>query len=378
MATPSDSGRDAEETGQSARRVGKGLLGDARSAVGDSAGAAVGAGAGLAKGASGAAQGIAGRTAGAAGAAGSVAAGSVGKGGWRSFVPPNGRGKFPWKWRWLPLPLLLCACMLTGWWAWGQAEDQLGERALVHLACEGVDTSELDIDWSYRSATVEGTLPSGITAETVEGIIDNGSNDAACLADAGLDANDDPGVYGVTMLAAAGAAAAIPAPAPAPTQVPEPTATAVPEPTATAEPEPTATPEPEPTATAVPVPVAALAATAAFDGATVTLSGVVGSEEQRDELVAAAAASVGADNVIDELTIDPGEPGEDSDVRVSELAQIIAAYGGADLIDGTATVTDDATTYVLNARDDAARDALALPGDGTVNVPQAAAPAFTG
>ena len=263
-------------------------------------------------------------------------------------------------------------------------EDQLGERALVHLACEGVDIPEDQLDWSYRSVTVSGDvngeLPAGVTADQVERIIDDGSDNTECLADSGIDASDDPGVYNVNVAAAAGAALAAIPDTPDPTPVPtvEPTAVPTAEPTATPEPEPTATPEPEPTATPEPVPDAELDATASFDGQIITLAGLVGSEAQRDQLVAAAVAAVGADNVIDELTVDPGDPTNGSAARVDDLSSLIANYGSANVVSGSASISEDATTYEFTAPSDEARDALTLPGEGTVSVPEAATPAFTG
>jgi len=301
---------------------------------------------------------------------------------WRAYVPPNRHNKFPWRWRWIGVPLLLAAFVLGGWWAWGRAENQLGERALAHLACEGIDTSELDLDWSYRSVKVDGQLPTGVTASQVEQVIDQGSTNTSCLADAGIDADDDPGVYDVEMLAAAAAA---PIAEPQPTAVPEPTVeaepTAAPEPTATAEPEPSPTPEPEPTAAAEPSPepvIAALNATAEFDGDTITLSGLVGSDEQREALVAAATAAVGADNVTDNLRVDDGEPSDTSAVRIDELGQTIAAFGSPNVLSGTASISDADLTYEVEAPTDNAKSSLDLPGSGTVTVPEAAEPAFTG
>ena len=331
-------------------------------------------------------KGAAGAATGAVGAASLAGRGGGGRrGGWRPFVPPNSRGKFPWKWRWLGVPLILAACMLTGWWGWDRMEDGLHERAVAHLACEGVDTDSLrDIDdtanlgsgewamdWTYRKVSVEGELPQGVTPDRVEQIIDQGSDDASCLDNAGIDADDDTGVYDVTVAVVA----AVPDPDPTATPQPEPTATPEPEPTATPEPEPTATPEPEPTAAPV---IAALAATAAFDGQSITLTGEVASEEQRAALVAAAVASVGEDNVINELTIADGDPSDTSDTRVEELSAAIALFGGPNVIEGAASITDDLHTYRLVAPSTDAEAAIDLAGTGTIEVDEPATPAFTG
>jgi len=351
----------------------------AAGSLGGSIAGGAGAAAGLAKGTPGKLSGamaaasgkgadaLGGAASGVTGAAGSVgrnisaagASASGGKGGWRSFMPPNKNGKFPWKWRWLGLPLILGACTLLAIPMWNRMEKGMNERALVHLACEDVDTSNLDMDWSYRSVTVEGEIPSGFTKADIDGILENGSTNDDCLRENGVNPNDDPGVYGVTVPAAlAAAAAVVPAPDPDPTAtaVPEPTATPEPEPTATPEPEPTATPEPEPTATPEPAPLAALAAAAAFDGEKITLTGEVASEDQRQAIVNAAVSAVGEANVMDMTTIVEGEL---SDARIAEFAMAIGTFGGSDVIGGTASVDADAATSDLE-------------------IAEAPAPAFTG
>ena len=355
-------------------------LGGAANAVGDAADGAAGSVSGK--------LGSAGATA--SGAAGSVASGvsrsaAGGRGGWRAFIPPNSKGKFPWKWRWLGLPLLLAACFIGGVMAWGGTEDKLGARALANLECEGVDTSNLDLDWSYRSVTVDGEIPAGFTADQVENIIENGSSDASCLtsdrfADLDIDPDKKPWVHKAAAVAAVAAAVA-PDPAPTVAPEPEPTATPEPEPTATPEPEPTATPEPEPTATPEPpepAPIAALAAAAAFNGDSITLSGDVCSDAARQTLVDAAVAAVGEANVIDELAVSNGEPSETCDTRVGELAQALAAFGGPNVLEGMASASDDAFTYDLLAPSDPAAAALDLAGSGTIRVDEAPAPSFTG
>jgi len=48
------------------------------------------------------------------------------------------------------------------------------------------------------------------------------------------------------------------------------------------------------------------------------------------------------------------------------------------VIQGEASVNDDALTYDLTAPSDEAKSALDLAGTGTVDVPDAPAPSFTG
>ena len=303
--------------------------------------------------------------------------------GWTRYLPPNGRGKFPWKLRWLGLVPLGLLALLGGGWAWDHMEDGLDDRARAHLACEGIDADELDMDWSYRDVTVEGELPPGITVERVKQVIDGGSDDTECLERAGIDPDDDPGVYDVNVAGLAGAAAvAVPDPEPTATPVPEPTATPVPEPTATPVPEPTATPVPEPTATPVPEPTAvpiavALDTSGGYDGRVITLSGVVASEAQRQSLVDAAIAAVGADNVVDELEIDESRAADGNDELVAELASVVGLFGD-ELIEGTARLGDGALTWDLLAASPDVASALDLPGSGTLEAAEPRVPTFTG
>lgn len=303
--------------------------------------------------------------------------------GWTQYLPPNRRGKFPWKLRWLGLVPLGLLGLLGGGWAWDHMEDGLDERARAHLACEGIDADRLDMDWSYRDVTVEGELPTGITVDRLKQVIDGGSDDAACLARAGIDADDDPGVYDVNVAGLTAAAPlVVPDPEPTATPVPEPTATPVPEPTATPAPEPTATATPEPTATATPEPTAvpiavALDTSGGYDGRTITLSGVVASEEQRERLVDAAVSAVGIDNVIDELEIDDTRAADGNDELVGDLALVVGLFGN-ELLEGSAQLTDGALTWDLLAANPDIAAALNLPGSGTLDAAEARVPQFTG
>lgn len=390
-------GRDAAK-GQ----VGKAgdLTRKATSQVGDAASGAKGAATSAATGATAAvAGGVGGIRKGASAAAGSVGSGKAALGnaslgnaglgnaglaksgarlsGWKRFVPPNRRGKFPWHPGWLGMLPLIALCCIGGWWAWDHMEDQLHERALVHLGCEDVDLTDVDMDWSYRDVTVEGQLPAGVTPELVKQIINDGSDNDACLEDAGIDPDTDPGVYDINVAGLAAAAViAVPDPAPEPTAtpVPEPTATPVPEPTATPEPEPTATPEPEPTA----VPeLIALDAAADYDGRIITLAGVVASDAQRQALVAAATDQVGADNVVDNLVIDESRAADCNEDAVGNLASVIGQFGD-NLVEGNAALGDCELTYRVLAKDQATADGLALAGSGEVDVVEQRVPQFTG
>ncbi|MEM7095507.1 MAG: hypothetical protein AAF567_21070 [Actinomycetota bacterium] len=310
-----------------------------------------------------------------------------------------------------------------GWWAWDHMEDGLDDRAAIHLECEGIDTSGLDFDWSYRDVAVTGELPEGVTPARVEAVIDHGSDDAGCLRNAGLDPDDNPGVYDVELAGltvapststndeaastavtaddpeadgavgdpsgdgtdgdgadgdASGDAEAAQAPDPTATPLPEPTP--VPDPT----PAPTATPEPEPTAapTATPVrePSAPILVAGAYDGRQLTLAGVVDSEEQRQALVSAAADAVGEANVVDRLQIDPGRaegPDGSNGELVGDLADVFTRFGG-DLVSGNVALTDGSITWDLVARSAEVAEGLSLPGTGSLDAIVQPAPSFTG
>jgi len=275
--------------------------------------------------------------------------------GWRSFIAGNSAGKSPAGWRWLGIPALLALCTIGGCWGWGHMESELNERALVHLACEGIDTNDLDLDWSYRSVTVAGVLPAGVSAERIEAVLDRGSDDDSCLANAGIDASTNPGVYGVDVLAAAGIAAAVPG-----EDTAEPTPVPVP-----------ATPTPEPAESTVESgesEVVGIDVQAGFDGQSITLAGTVPSEDQRQILVDAAVRAVGSDNVVDQLRIVSGEPSVDSAVRAGELARVISQFDPSLLAQGTANASDQAVNFDLLAVSEDVRRALDLDGVGTINV----------
>lgn len=114
-----------------------------------------------------------------------------------SYAPPNTAGKFPWKWRWIGVPLLVLVGILSGLWAWGSTESSVSQQVLIHLGCEEIDTANMTFDWSYRSVTVDGQLPPGVTPGTVERIILNGSSDTRCLQD--RNGNENTGVQNVTI-----------------------------------------------------------------------------------------------------------------------------------------------------------------------------------
>lgn len=157
--------------------------------------------------------------------------------------------------------------------------------------------------------------------------------------------------------------------APAPSQAPAVTTTAPPATTsstaaATTEAAATTTSAaatttvPEATTTIVAAPVRALVASAALGAGSsqVVLTGTVESAAQRDELVAAAAAAFGAENVVDQLEI-VDTPGTPSDADATRLAGLIAAMT-PNLVEGTASFDGAVLALTGVYVDDAAKAAI--------------------
>lgn len=99
-------------------------------------------------------------------------------------------------------------------------------------------------------------------------------------------------------------------------------------------------------------------------GDDIVLTGVVGTEEERAALVAAATAQSGGRPVVDELTVTPGAAPLDAG-RVGAATAAVAGIGGDGL---TATIDGDTVTLTGAVADDAAKAAAeeavtaALPG----------------
>lgn len=136
----------------------------------------------------------------------------------------------------LPLFLILGALIML--WGVPHIEKDLKAKGLKDLAAANVSTDSLDIDMSFRNATVTGELPAGATEEDIRSILTAGD-----IRDVDFDLGEqaapdpDPTPQPPT---------AVPE-TPEPTEAPEPDPTAEPEPDPTAEPEPTPEPEPDPT-----------------------------------------------------------------------------------------------------------------------------------
>ncbi len=203
-------------------------------------------------------------------------------------------------------------------------EDDLTDGTVSDLAAAGIDDTNLDIDYSYRTGTISGALPAGVTEDDIRAAVDH------------------DGIRSLE-LDLSGAA-----------ETPEPTTTAaeavVDEPTTTA------------VAAAGPADVGV-----DYDGSAITLTGTVLTEDQRQTLVAAAGELVGPDNVTDQLEVsDLAEATPGADDRVADLSAAMAGFGG--LSSATATLTDTDLTVSGVAPDQAAADIASELTTGATSV----------
>lgn len=109
-------------------------------------------------------------------------------------------------------------------------------------------------------------------------------------------------------------------------------------------------------AVSAPATLGSLDVTANYDGERIVLDGMVLSEEQSAALEAAAANAVGADNVVNNLTISGlDEAVEGADGRVDALAASLGTFGG--LISAEASMNDTDLTVNGVAADEASQSA---------------------
>ena len=212
----------------------------------------------------------------------------------------------------IALPLVTVFTALAAWWGVDHIEDQLVEEAREDFADNGLDPDLWDIDFDYRDGDAWGPLPEGVSERDAEGYVDHrllrdfdvhqrGTvGDSSAADGSGADDSGDDVV--------------------------------------------------ELVGTDVQVRL--------VDGV-ITLIGTVPSDAHRQELLDAAAAVVGAGNVVDELVVADGEAGDGADARISALAAALGAAGAVD--DLTFTLTDrslDVSGTISAARADALNDAL--------------------
>jgi OOP family OmpA-OmpF porin len=251
-------------------------------------------------------------------------------------------GKLPWAARKVAaLGLGAGALLIAGSTAWAvpHIQGELEDETRADLEAAGIDASDLDVDFDYRDGEIRGTLPAGLDAAAVEELADHrGIRTLDVRATAAAPTEDQ-----VAPTEDASSAATE-----APTEVPTPTS------------EPTTTEEPA-TATG-PIEV-----TAALAESTLTLRGTVLTEDQRTQLVEAAARLVGAGNVIDELTVsDLAEATPGAAGRIDDLSSALANLAG--FTDATATLTDTSLDVTGTAPDQATADAASAAIGGLSSV----------
>lgn len=201
--------------------------------------------------------------------------------------------------------LPLVGGLLIGGTAWAvpHIEKTLERQTIADLEAAGIDTSDLDVDYDYRTGSITGSAAVGV--------------DEAALEAKG----DSKGVRNLSALLAAGAVKTE-------TETPATTEVAAEEP--------------------APAEVGPTDVTAMVEDGRIVLRGEVLSEAQRQTLVEAAEAT--GVEVIDELTVsgfDEATPG--ADARVAGLAGLISNLGPG--VTGVATLSDTSLGFVGEAPD---------------------------
>ena len=201
--------------------------------------------------------------------------------------------------------LPLVGGLLIGGTAWAvpHIEKTLERQTIADLEAAGIDTSDLDVDYDYRTGSITGSAAAGVDAGTLEA------------------KGDGSGVRKLSALLAAGAVKAE-------EETPATTEAAAEEPVA--------------------VEVGPTDVTALVEDGRIVLRGEVLSEAQRQTLVDAAEAT--GVEVIDELTVsgfDEATPG--ADARVAGLAGLISNLGSG--VTGAATLSDTSLAFVGEAPD---------------------------
>ncbi len=209
----------------------------------------------------------------------------------------------PW-WKIAPIAFLAAAALIgaSTLWAINHIENTLEDATRADLEAQGIDTSRLRIEYSYRNGTISGSVPTGVSADDL------------------LDAVDDDGIRNLDVEGLGNF-----------------------DPNAAPEPDP----EPETVVVAETGPIDAVA-TISDDGS-IVLTGTVLTEDQHEQIVAAAVERFGETNVDDQIVVsgdDEAMPGADD--RVAFLAAVIT--GVPDDTFGSAAVSDDGYAIEWDAR----------------------------
>ncbi len=217
-------------------------------------------------------------------------------------------GLLPWPWwKIAPIALLATAALIgaSTLWAVNHIQNTLEEATRADLEAQGIDTSRLNIDYSYRDGTISGDVAEGVSAADLEGAVDDDGirNLSVDVGNFQIEAEEEE----------------------AETEAEE-------------DDEPQMALETGPMNVGIDV---------SEDGS-IVLTGTVHSQEQADELVAAAVARFGADNVDDQLVVSglrEGTPGAGD--RVAYMTGLISEL--PDGIFGQASVNDTRVAGTWNA-----------------------------
>ena len=225
----------------------------------------------------------------------------------KALLRGDGRGNEPWgktnwaKWWWAAPLLFLIAAILGLLWGINHIEGVIESAAPEILEDAGIDPTGLEFDASYRDVDVTGTLPAGVTAAQVEEALES----------------DDSRSFDVRSASIAATAAAAVA--------------------ATGE----------------------IDVDATSDGETITLVGTVPSQENADEIVAAAEAT-GLD-VNDMLTVSGLDASAaDPSGQISSFGAVVGLLTAGSFISANLAIGDDGpVTGDIVAIDQATADGLA-------------------
>ena len=229
---------------------------------------------------------------------------------WRGALDPGKRRGGLW-W-WLAPLIAIPALLIMAWWAITHIQGDVEEAAAEILLENGVSEAEIaaiDFDATYRDVDLDGTLPAGWSQRQIEETIEQneGEEEGEDIRDA-----DASGLV----------AAAVPDPGPLNAQLDS-------------------------------------------DGESIILTGTVPTQENSDDLQAAAEASgLPVDN---ELVVSGLVPSsDDPDGQIQRLGAIAGGLGAGAIISANLEIGDDGPVEgTIRAADEANRDLLAgTSGDG--------------
>ena len=230
-----------------------------------------------------------------------------------ALLEGNAKGAMPWRSRswWWVLPSLLLPLLAFGtWWGVNHIEGDVQRAAAEILERNQIETSDLTFEATYRDIDVGGTLPTGVDAATIEELLENevGNDGSADIREAKVSAVD-----------------------------------------------------------AVPAALGAINLEAiSEDGLTLTLTGTVPSQDDKDSIVAAAMAA-GLEIASDDLTVSGLEPSAaDAPGQIERFSSLIGGLAAGSFSSAALTVSDkgavDGTVNASSAENAAALRSLAPRG----------------